>query len=360
MAPAPPWSDLHIELLSLVFEKYEDDYEYLSSCASVCLSWRSAIDKLSQRLLPKLPFQLLLMTDDIDHQDNGSRVYLIDIQNLKTHKIQINPELHGRWVQSCSYGWLLAIGRAWPHEINLLNPITGARIRLPPAGNQFNPRHGFAVVTSGNPLDSNCMVVGIHSWDQELVVCKSGDRTWTRIKHSCPKNVFFSKGIFYRDEFYVMTYPNIRHNDFIGRIRSDLNNSSPLFMEELIRMPPPFLMAGFSFRGYGSICSYMVELMDDLLIVFKHMYLNPQDKSRRFQVYRLKWEGGKEWVPVKSLGNNGIYLDRPSSISVSIGVDNSRECRANCIYFVERSYQCINRGVYDMETQITQWSSIHI
>ncbi|XP_038686618.1 uncharacterized protein LOC119986141 [Tripterygium wilfordii] len=346
MAPAPAWSDLHIELLTLVFEKFEDDFEYLSSCASVCVSWRAAIRKLSLRLLPKLPFQLLLI------KDNGSGVSLIDIQNLKTREIRINPTLQRRWIRSCSHGWLLTIGRAWPHEINFLNPITGVRIRLPPAGNQFNPSEGgLTVVTSGNPSDSNCMVLGAHSWSQELVFCKPGDRTWTRINHSSSK-VFLLPAMFYKGEFYI------RYNYFIGRIRGDLNNSGTLFMEELIRMPHFSPVEGLLLHKSGYTCSYLVELMDDLLIVLKHGYFNPQDKRRRFEVYRLKWEGGKEWVPVKSLGNNGIYLDCPSSISVSVGRDNSRECRANCIYFVERSCQCINRGVYDMEMQITQWSSV--
>ncbi|XP_038686606.1 uncharacterized protein LOC119986129 [Tripterygium wilfordii] len=365
MASTPPWSDLHIDLLSLVFEKYGDDFEYLSSCASVCLSWRSAISKLSQRLLPKTPF-LLLVTDD-DHQDKGSQVSLVNIKTLKTPKIRVNPGLQGRWIRSCCHGWLLTIARALPHEINLLNPITGARIRLPSAGNQFNPSEGLTVVTSRNPLDSKSMVLGIYSSNQELVVCKPGDRTWTRIKHSSPKNLFFRSAIFYKGEFYVFSDPCIGHYDSIGRIRCDLNNSvHDLFMEELIRMPPPSPTAKLLFRyqptdlhsAFVYIFGYLVELMDDLLIVLKYKQSNPQDKSRRFEVYRLKWEGEKEWVPVKSLGNNGIYLNRPSSTSVSIGEENSRECRANCIYFVERRDQWIDRGVYDMETKITQWSPL--
>ncbi|KAL5733440.1 hypothetical protein ACOSQ2_033132 [Xanthoceras sorbifolium] len=329
------WSDLPGEMLLIIFRKLRDPSD-IYRCGLVCVSWKSVVRTV-------LPHCLLLSNVGVFKDETGRLHYgdlskqscvLFDTQTNETHEISL-PEVEGRWFSSSSFGWLLTIGFKTPHQIRLLNPFTSDLIELPSA-RAFEEPNDLRVITSTSPLDPKCLVLAAHSHHGRLAFCRPGDESWTRVEYfdSC-----CSDAIFYKDKFYAV--------DFGGHLFRISCNIIPIAAKLPLRP-----IQSPKVQLFQTI--YLVELDGNLLLVarYRHQRTDRSDMTCVFDVYELNWVE-REWIKVKSIGNNAILLGENSSISLR--VSPSRNFKANCIYFIDcypflsKVFQN-NTGVYDMMT----------
>ncbi|XP_042401526.1 uncharacterized protein LOC121991607 [Zingiber officinale] len=122
------WSDLSLDLFSLIFSKLSLP-QFLRS-AAVCASWSSAVGDLSARdrcvkFRGQSPWLVL------NNDDNPSAVitfYALDEAREYTIPVP-NPPITDRFFLGSAHGWIITMDVRL--RVQLLNPITGAQIDLP-------------------------------------------------------------------------------------------------------------------------------------------------------------------------------------------------------------------------------------
>ncbi|KAJ4777844.1 F-box family protein [Rhynchospora pubera] len=125
------WSHLPPDIVQLISEKFKSITDYLRFRA-VCSPWRSASLPRPRHLPPQLPW--LMLTHKPYKKQKGQRhngVYLFyDLERSKLREVHL-PETTGMVCCASYQGWLLLLASKG-REVLLLNPITRARIQLPP------------------------------------------------------------------------------------------------------------------------------------------------------------------------------------------------------------------------------------
>ncbi|XP_042405143.1 uncharacterized protein LOC121995479 [Zingiber officinale] len=122
------WSDLPLDLVSLIFSKLSLP-QFLRS-AAVCASWSSAVGDLSARgrcvkFRGQSPWLVL------NNDDNPSAVitfYALDEAREYTIPVP-DPPITDRFFLGSAHGWIITMDVRL--RVQLLNPITGAQIDLP-------------------------------------------------------------------------------------------------------------------------------------------------------------------------------------------------------------------------------------
>lgn len=180
MAPQPQrqrfcWSNLPIELLSIIFQKLTD-CEDISHCAAACLSWQLVIETDYHLFKPILyPFVARLF-----NHNNQTGLFLYNPQARKLHKISL-PELNGRYSSCSSNGWLLTYSGKYkpePENMHLINLFTRSKIKLPPPPKASDRSEDCRVITSTSPLNPSCIFLFSTSRCGEMFICKHGDASW--------------------------------------------------------------------------------------------------------------------------------------------------------------------------------------
>ncbi|XP_038686613.1 putative F-box protein At5g55150 [Tripterygium wilfordii] len=297
------------------------DYDTILSLAIVSNTWQSIVKPFYLKLKPMMP-PLILLT-------HASHCYLFNIVREEFLAIQL-PQLHRRWVRSCSHEWLLTITHDFPYQIRLLNPLSRASIRLPPMWNRFEGLEELKVTVSTSPSDPNCVILARHAEESKLAFCRPGDRTWTRLR---PAQNRYSSAIFYKDQLYLIEYGT---SDVLNLLRCiDLGRLVSI-TQKSIQKPERCL----------SVDTYLVDSSADLLLILKYNYWDDIKLSGMgctygyscelsnplFEVYKLQ---NRDWVEVDNVGENAIYLS--PNCSVSMPATDMDECTANRIYFFDAS-----------------------
>ncbi|XP_059460753.1 F-box protein SKIP23-like [Corylus avellana] len=358
---AVDWTQLPRELLESIAGKLTIYADYLRFRA-VCPSWRSSVLNIPRNLPPQLPWLMLPQV-----QTNPFHCAFFDLSTRKLHNLDV-LEVTSQGTHCCgsSHGWLIVLDES--PAVLLLNPLTRARLHLPPlstfpnvvsfnyseAGSEYalrdvsgeiyrlslrEMRDSFIkkVVLSSAPLkNKNFIALAILHRFNILVYCKSGDQSWSFVHVA---RFPWEDVIYYNDLFYTV--------DKNGAIAvCDLNGASPTV--SVIR--PPLQLGGG--------LQYLVNSGDDeLLLVTRyvvHVDLQRDDtdpyvscvfycyKTVRFEVFRMNWSEPR-WERVTSLGDRMLFIGENTSISF-LAYD-FRGCLGNCIYFTD---DCeFYDGIYD-------------
>ncbi|KAJ4962367.1 hypothetical protein NE237_022306 [Protea cynaroides] len=352
------WCQLPPDLLGMIAQKLGIYIDYLRFRA-VCLNWRSAVPKRPLHLPHQLPWLML-------HNRRGRETFrgFFSLSDDKVHWLEL-PEAsrHKRFCGS-SQGWLLVVGET--PVIALLNPLTRAKIHLPPlstfpnvldfdisqvgreyvletsSGNRYTRnliemRDRFmkkVIVSSslGTSSDAEYVILAVVNETGDLAFCRRGDESWSLIAEA---QSFCEDVIWYKGSFHAV--------DKFGRIAiCDVRDSSPVV--RVIETP----------RLFGGDILYLVELSGELFLVTRYLELKPclepdmVYKTMRFDVSKFD-TSGPMWTKVENLGDYAMFLGKNSSLSVR--ASHFSGCRSNCIYFTddysEANYEGV-RGDHDL------------
>ncbi|XP_042425946.1 probable F-box protein At4g22060 isoform X2 [Zingiber officinale] len=133
------WSDLPLDLFSLVFSKLSLP-QFLRSMA-VCVSWSAAVCDLSTRgrcfkFRGQSPWLVLYHNPKVD--PSAITFYALDERREYTIPVP-DPPISDRIFLGSAHGWIITIDVRL--RLQLLNPITGAQIDLPRLSRVFPSEH---------------------------------------------------------------------------------------------------------------------------------------------------------------------------------------------------------------------------
>ncbi|XP_057470225.1 F-box protein SKIP23-like [Actinidia eriantha] len=359
---AVEWADLPPELLQTIAGKFTIHADYIRFRA-VCVNWRSSSPTTPHHLPCQLPWLMLPHGPTTHHRG------FFSLSADKVHFLRLPEASPRRRRCGSSHGWL-AITDESP-AIFLLNPLTRAKVLLPPlssfsnvvafnfydVGREYTLRapNGDTytlnlkqmrdffikkVILSSSPSsDDNYIAFAILNQTGDLAFCKNGDQSWKFIEDakSYCEDVIYCNGLFYAV-------------NKLGEITvCDVHGPSPRV--SLICTPPQI----------GGDMQYVVSSSVELLLITRYLDFEFVDyqfdnvyKTMEFRVYRLDLNGPK-WERVMSLGDKMLFLGENSSLALS--ATDFPGCKGNCIYYTddysESNYDGIpgdnDLGVYDLE-----------
>jgi len=119
---ASQWSSLPKDLLITIEEEYLDLYTDKIRFRCVCSSWRSRLSKMPNHKNSRLPWLL------IPH-NHGITCGFMEPLEKRVHKLEL-PQSGEKVFKGSAYGWVVIAEKS--SSIYLVNPLTKARIKLPP------------------------------------------------------------------------------------------------------------------------------------------------------------------------------------------------------------------------------------
>ncbi|XP_050368299.1 putative F-box protein At1g65770 [Argentina anserina] len=332
------WSNLPIELWTLIGEKLKLHIEYLRF-RSVCHSWRSNLPPFHPSPPPKFPLPLSSSNEPTSFLCQNT-LYLLR-----------SP------ATSSSGGWFLKVEES--DMMLLRNPITSRRIRysrdeslseclnllefkMVELGKSYFLRYirasgsvsGLKKVTLMPSEKGSCVIVIID--DQgKLGFAKSGDQKVRWFSHG---DCVFDDVVVYKGQTYVV--------DGLGCVVK-------------ISLCSETIQISSKLDGSGGR-KHLVECGGELYVVDRYFdeaqnkqegldwgmfrrrrryrrYESGELKVVDFKVYKLEWGEGElgRWVEVKSLVDQAIFLANDCSFSVS--AKELAGCEGNCIYFTDEN-----------------------
>ncbi|KAJ4786502.1 F-box protein SKIP23 [Rhynchospora pubera] len=252
------WAHLPTEIVESISEKLKSITD-LARFRAVCSSWRSATLSQLRHLPPQLPW---LMLPYVTHpewisgglKDAGIRLFY-DRWESRLHKLHL-PESIGMTCCASYRGWLLLV-ETKGRQVLLLNPLTRARIELPPftapvkrLGDNSdaliddaalwvnrNFTCSFAdskVIFSADLTNPNCLIIVF--FRRCRVICyRVGDPCWTRIdiRDNYPADVTSYNGRFYLlyTGAMVIIDPNKPEEEIVYNLEPELHAASKCFLE---------------------------------------------------------------------------------------------------------------------------------
>ncbi|XP_078165723.1 putative F-box protein At4g22165 [Carex rostrata] len=250
-SPIPDWANLPLAAVYLISQKVKCITDYVRFRA-VCSPWRCASFPN-----PHLPLQLpwLMIPYSIkDREDDGIRLFY-DHWESKMRKIHL-PETIGMACCASYRGWLLLVARGGM-ELFLLNPLTRARIQLPPFPNDFLVRlflgiYVFSKMTfSADPTDPNCIIMVFSQRFQAIFFCKVGDCCWTEIVVApfLGAALQLIDAVYYNERFYLL-------------------NDEVIYIYDLCQLEVPVIY--FLEAELQSLCKYFLIGKSGVYIVTDH------------------------------------------------------------------------------------------
>ncbi|KAJ3706860.1 hypothetical protein LUZ61_010565 [Rhynchospora tenuis] len=210
---SPDWSYLPTVVIHLISQKVKSIVDYVRFRA-VCSPWRSASLPKPTHLPPQLPW--LMISYDSNPEDDGMRLFY-DLCQSKMHKLHL-PEISGKKCHASCNGWLVVVAPLGK-EVFLLNPLTRARIQLPPftapvkvfgvgKDSHFEGHHWFHLSAndffitklsfSTDLTDPNCLIMVFFLKAHRIMFCRVGDPCWTIFEIRCPAiDATYHNGWFY-------------------------------------------------------------------------------------------------------------------------------------------------------------------
>ncbi|XP_030950845.1 F-box protein SKIP23-like [Quercus lobata] len=351
---AVDWTQLPRDILEAISKNLTIYTDYLRFQA-VCHTWRISVPKIPHHLPPQLPWLMLPLSQQ--SQSQSHRPFL-DLSDHKIHLLNL-PEAASHLKRRCgsSHGWLVILDET--PTILLLNPLTRAKLNLPPlftfpnvvtfnyseigkeyalrslSGNIYRRslkemRDSFIkklVLSSSPALNTNFVALAILNQTGDLVFCKNGDQAWTFIHDAR----FFCEDVIYdNDLFYA-----VDKNGGVAVCDVHGENSPSVSIIERFETP----------RIFGGDMQYLVKSGDDLLLVTRYLDLGYEDgdpynsptvfyKTVQFEVFRMDFSGGPPmWERVWDLGDRMLFVGENSSLSLS--ASDFRGGLGNCIYYTD-------------------------
>ncbi|KAJ3688773.1 hypothetical protein LUZ61_017937 [Rhynchospora tenuis] len=212
------WANLPQLVLHRISEKLKSITDFVRFC-TVCSPWRSAPLQKLRRFPPQLPWVLIPYNPNVDKEDVGVR-HFYDLWEKTVHKLHL-PDIIGKSCHATHRGWLLVI-ETEGRELFLLNPLTGARVKLPPFNtpirhlgedwdaprhdtpHRFSPSHQFRctkVILSSDLTDPNCLIT-VYLYRLVIFCYRVGDPCWTMV--NTPLNNYLEDVTYYNGRFYLL------------------------------------------------------------------------------------------------------------------------------------------------------------
>ncbi|PIA40959.1 hypothetical protein AQUCO_02300021v1 [Aquilegia coerulea] len=223
---AVDWSELPKDLLQQICTRLllPDHYGF----SSVCSSWRSvALVNRGKR------FVGLIVPGET--KDSETRRLFNPLQcdsdnNKNPPKV---PVPHRYYCCGSSLGWLVLVDDNF--DMNLFNPLSGAKFQLPssttlppplPTFRRFSKYYVDKALLSCDPCSANSsqnlvvfVICGSH---RRLAFCKLGDKSWRPITSISHRD--YTDAIFYEQKFYAIYNPG-------GLVSCDVSDTHPRVIE---------------------------------------------------------------------------------------------------------------------------------
>lgn len=346
------WTSLPEDILHLVLDHqlYFPDY-VRTGTAAVCSLWRGATLPVSAKLrsFPKL--LLLASTPCSDNQEDSSRRRLFTADRKAFHgapQIKLPPGFEKRCCGS-SFGWLAVVTYRKIEKrkrvslgLSLLNPFTGATIRLPPIPltdwDNFRPQHEYLVykvVLSADPATApdTFEAVAIYGGMNHLAYYKSGAKrwavvskdTWHKIRAGDRVRQVCYDALHYRGKFYGLFN------------RGWVLTIEPGYSLTLKSIVPPRW-------DTSPMKQFIVESSTgDLLVAQRGRgHKDGLNWERLWKIFKvIDSRSGRTcgYEEVKSLGDDALFVGINTSLALPVSADPGRGflpgCRPNCVYFTD-------------------------
>ncbi|KAJ4778525.1 F-box family protein [Rhynchospora pubera] len=241
------WAHLLPEIVELISSKVKSTTDYVRFRA-VCSPWRSGSHpKPRHHLPPQLPWLMIPYS-----RWDPTCVYFDDIWESKRRKFHL-PEAKGMAYCASYCGWLLLVEHNGM-EVFLLNPLTRARVGLPPFAAPFKSLGGdsfdqivyaydgrspsIKVTFSADLTDPDCQITVFLAsfW---VICCRVGDPYWTWV--NCRTNIveMMDDGTYYNGRFYLL------YEECVVIIESDKPEvTRTISMPELTELGPVMFLEG--------------------------------------------------------------------------------------------------------------------
>ncbi|KAJ6416228.1 hypothetical protein OIU84_004933 [Salix udensis] len=256
-----------------------------------------------------------------------------DISESHCHVKSI-PELQGKLVATCSYGWLVVGGYLISDDCFLLNPISTKKIQLPSLTPDFFYDN---YVLSSPPVNPECVVMFL-DFDigtLDVTFCKPGDVEWTRQDFKlhdeddsdCVRSVGVHKG-----DICILTW-----YEYLYFVKFDKSCSITLVDLKVDDNTCPTMR-----KLHSRFPTYLVETCGELLRL--HCYILHRQVVDIW-VYKLDFDE-KVWTRIKELKDQAIFIGSSSGQVLACSTKESR-IHGNKIYLTlteERSLY-----VYDLD-----------
>ncbi|KAK7841878.1 f-box protein [Quercus suber] len=256
------WSSLPKDLLITIEEEYLDLYIDKIRFRCVCSSWRSRLSKMPNHKNSRLPWLL------IPH-NHGITCGFMEPLEKKVQKLEL-PESGEKVFKGSAYGWVVIAEKS--SSIYLVNPLTRARIKLPPRSKFPDVRKYHANKHGKEYLLCN----------GQLMVCDIG---------SYPKPIV------------TEVAPEPSRTPF-GDLHLVESSSGIMMVQQCFK------------RGY--------------IYEPRELYIR---KTTSFNIFRLD-TNCRNWYQVQSLGDDVLFLGLNSSLAIS-SHDYPDTYKGNCIYFTD-------------------------
>ncbi|KAH7849575.1 hypothetical protein Vadar_019846 [Vaccinium darrowii] len=326
------WSDLPPELLTLIGKRLETRIDVLRF-RSVCSSWRFSLP--SGTWPPPLPLTLPFPIVPHSFPHPRGHYALTEATVYRLQNLSNSPPKT----------WIIKVSENLPEgKMRLLNPLSIGK-RITPLRNYQKILHlsqfrifeicrscslGVTYDDFDNPIDweqenqemintvqkavffNNLTVVVIHN-NGDLAGLRLGDEKWTPI-------VECGGGKAYSDLM-----------NFKGKIYAVSDKGDCLVIDSSLNI-----------RESSSPWNYLSGNKKHLVESCGELWLLDRDyKETCFEAYKLKEVGAEhEWVEVSDLGDTILFASRDCcSFSVSAADFKGRNCKGNCIFFLNDSYR---------------------
>ncbi|KAH7850145.1 hypothetical protein Vadar_028526 [Vaccinium darrowii] len=279
------WSMLPVELLEAIEELvilYADKVRL--RCVSV--AWHSPFPKLPHQKPYPSPCLLL----PYDH-DNAKSCALFDPLDQKFYQLDKlpKPARGGKLFKGSSHGWLVTVEDNSP-SVELINPLTGAQLKLP-------PRSRFPDVV--------------------------------KYRSNKPGNEYAIRHTYDKSRFFTLDLKHVR-NFYTSKI---VLSESPSTSDDTLAVAiyGEFSWLAYCRKGYKKwlpIAGDDTRFTED--VIFCRGRIGKLSRTLAFEMYKFD-DSIFSWVEVKDLGGESLFLGFNSSASISSS--DFPECRGNCIYF---------------------------
>lgn len=360
---APDWSQTPTDLLWRILRRLPIAADRIRF-AAVCLAFRSAA---AENRFPHSQIPWLMLSTPTP----ASTHRFLSLPENRFYNLHL-PQLHNRRIIGSSEGYLIYVDTA--AELHMFNPITGSTVDLPSITTipdldhistggyiyRFPPpyppmsydlehmRDKFftKVIIAPGARPGSFLAAAIYRAPEKIALARAGDESWTTIQmpYMGFKDIIFHKGILYA----VNYLGKVVACDF-----SDAANPLvyPVAQGFLSPLPP-----------LKHISKYLVVSGGELLQVWRLVRRSRGDGDEEYgfctrlcSVSRMDVKGN-EWVEVKSLGDQALFLGQNLSVSISTG--DFMDLKGNCIYFTDdynvgigAPHRGRDLGVYNMESE---------
>lgn len=327
------WSDLPIDVLKCICEKFTDIKDYIRFGA-VCRDCRTVL-RICHKSLPVQPPVLLLPDVSFNATSNTYThkfFHASDFHNLRV----LNESCYVGCCQGSNKGWLITTDPS-TETTQLLNPFLSINnvIQLP----YLSTKISKAVLSSSPRSTSNYMVVVLCVFDSPdtnigVAFLKPGDTSWSFI--NCDQHYLCYQGIaYYRDKLYGFT-------SLWEVVCCDITSKQPKLTR--VCSAPPIRFDGPYSVGFA-------ESSGDLLCVARE-YERKTGYTVGFQIFQFEASECR-WIGLKSLRGHSLFLDNNSSLSLM--ASDWVNCKPNYIYYAYHTLSVkFDVGAFNIEDGSSQ------